>query len=233
MPAVLLPAPAAVIFDMDGVIIDRQAAANRALVEAAARHGVRLNVAELEDLLGANEEQFWTYVRMRYGLPEPVSFYAASYDEDQEIASYDETLLAPGLYGLFAELRAANVQIALSTSGSRKRMNAVIELFELAPWLDVALCREDVARPKPAPDLFLSAAAALGVAPSQCVVIEDSTSGILAAQSAGLPDVGFLDYAGAASLRPDAHSYLNSFEGLGFAGLQRLWAESSSAHPEL
>jgi len=233
MPAVLLPAPAAVIFDMDGVIIDSQAAANRALVEAAARHGVRLNVAELEDLVGASEEQFWAYVRTRYGLPEPVSFYAASYDEDQEIASYDETLVAPGLYAFFAELRAANVQIALSTLGSRKRMNAVIEMFELAHWLDIAVCREDVARPKPAPDLFLSVAAALGVAPSQCVVIEDSAPGILAARSAGMRVVGFLAYAAPASLRPGAHSYLNSFEGLGFAGLQRLWAEFSPALPEL
>jgi len=228
-----LPAPAAVIFDMDGVIIDSQAAANRALVEAAARHGVRLNVAELEDLVGASKEQFWTYVRTRYGLPEPIAFYAASYDEDQEIASYDETLLAPGLYALFAELRAANVQIALSTSASRKRMNAVIEMFELAPWLDVAICCEDVTRQKPAPDLFLSAAAALGVAPNQCVVIEDSAPGILAARSAGMPVVGFLAYAGPASLRQGAHSYLNSFEGLGFAELQQLWVESGADQPKL
>jgi len=230
MPA-LLPAPAAVIFDMDGVIIDSQASANSALVEAAARHGVRLNVAELEDLVGASKEQFWSYVRTRYALPEPVSFYAASYDEDEEIASYDETLLAPGLYALFAELRAAGVQIALTTSGSRKRMNAVIEMYELAPWLDVALCREDAPREKPAPDLFLATAAALGVLPSQCVVIEDSTPGIVAARSAGMPVVGFLAYAGPSSIRPGAHSYLNSFEGLGFAELQQLWAASSSARP--
>ena len=231
MTAVLLAAPAAVIFDMDGVIIDSQAAANCALVEAAARHGVRLNVAELEDLVGASETQFWSYVKARYGLPEPVSFYAASYDENAEIASYDETLLAPGLYALFEELRTAGVQIALATSGSRKRMNAVIELYELAPWLDVALCREDLPPEKPAPDLFLAAAAALGVSPSECVVIEDSTLGIAAARSAGMRVVGFTAYTGPTSIRPGAQSYLNSFEGLGFAELQQLWAASSSARP--
>jgi beta-phosphoglucomutase len=226
-----LPAPAAVIFDMDGVIIDSQGAANRALVEAAARHGVRLNVAELEDLVGASEEQFWSYVKARYGLPQPISFYRASYDENAEIASYDETLLAPGLCALLAELRAAGVQIALATSGSRKRMNAVIEMYELAQWLDVALCREDTPREKPAPDLFLAVAAALGVSPSQCVVIEDSTLGIAAARSAGMPVVGFMAYAGPTSIRPGAQSYLSTFEGLGFAGLRQLWAASSSPRP--
>jgi len=229
MPVVFPPALAAVIFDMDGVIIDSQGAANRALVKAAGRHGVRLNVAELDDLVGASEEQFWNYVKARHGLPAPVSFYAASYDENEEIASYDETLLAPGLYALFDELRGAGVHTALATSGSRKRMNAVIDLFQLAPWLDVALCREDTPREKPAPDLFLAVADALGVAPVECLVIEDSTPGITAARHAGMPVVGFLAFAGPSSIRPGAHSYLNGFEGLGFAGVQQLWAAARGA----
>ncbi len=101
---------------MDGVVIDSQAAANSALVEAAARHGVRLRVSELEDLVGASEQQFWSHVKSRYGLPEPIAYYAASYDENSEIAGYDETLLAPGLRTLLSELRAAGLLTALATS---------------------------------------------------------------------------------------------------------------------
>src|SRR5664279_4693524 len=85
-----------VIFDMDGVVLDSQAAANRALVEAAAKHGVRLDVSELDDLVGASELQFWSYVKERYRLSSPSEFYAGSYDEDREIAAYDQTLLSPG-----------------------------------------------------------------------------------------------------------------------------------------
>src|SRR3954465_1471005 len=99
----------AVIFDMDGVIIDSQAVENRVLVEAAARHGVRLRVSELEDLVGASEQQFWSYVKARYGLPEPLAYYIASYDEDSEIAGYDETLFSPGLSALLSELRVAGL----------------------------------------------------------------------------------------------------------------------------
>ncbi|MES1174309.1 MAG: HAD family phosphatase [Myxococcales bacterium] len=218
----------AVIFDMDGVVIDSQAAANRVLVEAAARHGVRLRVSELEDLVGASEQQFWTYVKARYGLPEPVAYYAASYDEDSEIAGYDETLVSPGLSTLLSELRSAGLHTALATSGSRKRMNAVIEMYDLAQLLDVALCREDAPREKPAPDLFLAVAAMLGVSPSACLVIEDSAPGIAAARAAGMPVLGFTAYCGPTSVRPGAQAYLSSFEGFDLPQLQSLWAQSVS-----
>ncbi|MEO6599165.1 MAG: HAD family phosphatase [Polyangiaceae bacterium] len=216
----------AVIFGMDGVVIDSQASANRVLVDAAARHGVRLQVSELEDLVGASPNQFWTYVKARYGLPEPIAYYAASYDEDSEIASYDETLVAPGLSSLLSELRTAGLHTALATSGSRKRMNAVIEMYALAQLLDVALCREDAAREKPAPDLFLAVAATLGVPPAACFVIEDSAPGIAAARAAGMPVLGFTAYCGPNSTRPGAQAYVSSFEGLSLLQLQSLWSAS-------
>ena len=206
--------PAAVIFDMDGVIIDSQAAANRALVEAAAKHGVRLAVSELEDLVGASEEQFWYYVKERYRLPESIPYYAAS---------YDETLLSPGLDTLLAELRDAGIHLALATSGSRRRMNAVIEMYGLARWLVVALCREDAALEKPAPDLFIAAADALSVSPVACLVLEDSSPGMAAARAAGMSVVGFTAYAGPTSLRRGADAYLSSFEGVGLLELQSIW----------
>ncbi|MEI9953290.1 MAG: HAD family phosphatase [Pseudomonadota bacterium] len=221
------PEPAAVIFDMDGVIIDSQAAANRALVEAAAKHGVRLAVSELEDLVGASAPQFWRYVKERYRLPEAIAYYAASYDENSEIAGYDETLLSPGLDALLNELRAAGISLALATSGSRRRMNAVVEMYGLAQWLDVALCHEDAAREKPAPDLFLAAAQALSVPPAACLVVEDSAPGIAAARAAGMTVVGFTAYCGPNSLRRGADAYLSSFEGLGLSELQTLWQASA------
>ena len=220
------PEPAAVIFDMDGVIIDSQAAANRALVEAAAKHGVRLAVSELEDLVGASQQQFWHYVKERYRLPEAIPYYAASYDENSEIAGYDETLLSPGLDALFDELRAAGISLALATSGSRRRMNALIEMYGLARWLDIALCGEDAARPKPAPDLFLAAAAELAAPAAACLVVEDSALGIAAARAAGMTVVGFTGYCAPHSLRRGADAYLSSFEGLGLLELQMLWQGS-------
>lgn len=217
------PALAAVIFGMDGVILDNQAAANRALVEAAKCYGVRLNVTELEDLLGASPLQFWSYVKDRYGLPEPIEYYQKSYNEDGEIASYDQTLLSPGLESLLDELRASGVLIALATSGSRKRMNAVVELYQLAPLLDIALCGEDVVRDKPAPDLYLSAASLLRVLPSSCLVVEDSARGIAAARAAGMFALGFCAYCSSDAHLAEADAQLASFQGLTAADLEQLW----------
>ncbi|HET7544216.1 MAG TPA: HAD-IA family hydrolase, partial [Polyangiaceae bacterium] len=160
-------------------------------------------------------------------LPEPIAFYAQSYDENREIASYDETLLSPGLDALMSELRAAGISLALSTSGSRRRMNAVIEMYNLAQWLDAAICGEDVPREKPEPDLFLAAAAALSVAPASCLVVEDSAPGIAAARAAGMTVVGFTAYCGPNSLRRGADAYLSSFEGLGLSEVQSLWQGSA------
>jgi HAD superfamily hydrolase (TIGR01509 family) len=128
---------------------------------------------------------------------------------------------------LLSELRAAGISLALSTSGSRKRMNAVIEMYDLAQWLDAAICGEDVPREKPEPDLFLAAASALSVAPAACLVVEDSAPGIAAARAAGMTVVGFTAYCGPNSLRRGADAYLSSFEGLGLSELQSLWQGSA------
>ena len=212
---------------MDGVVIDSQAAANQALVAAAMLHGVRLQVSELEDLVGASAQQFWAYVKNQYRLPESVAYYASSYDEEREIASYDETLFSVGLPALLSELRRAGISIALATSGSKKRMNAVIDLLELGQWLDVAVCREDTPHEKPAPDLFLAAASALGVEAGACLVIEDSAPGIAAARAAGMTVVGFMAYCGPTSLRVGADAYLLTFEGVDLAQLCALWHGSA------
>ena len=220
---------AAVIFDMDGVVLDSQAAVNQALVEAAAQHGVRLNVSELEELVGASEQQFWSYVKERYQLPQPLEYYARSYNEDREIASYDQTLISPGLEELLVDLRNSDMQVALATSGSRKRMNAVIELYQLAPWLDVALCREDAVHEKPAPDLFLAVAAALGVPPSACLVFEDSARGIAAARAAGMFVVGFGAYCISDSHLALADAQIYGFQGVDTAELEGLWKARDGA----
>jgi len=88
------------------------------------------------------------------------------------------------------------------------------------------LCREDAAREKPAPDLFLAVATTLGVEPCACLVIEDSAPGIAAARAAGMPVLGFTAYCGPNSFRPGAQAYVSSFEGLDLSQVRSLWAAS-------
>ena len=83
--------------------------------------------------------------------------------------------------------------------------------------------RDDAACLKPAPDLFLAAAAALGVPASACLVIEDSSAGMAAARAAGMPVLGFTAYCGPYSLRSGAQAYISSFEGFDLIELHSLW----------
>ena len=105
----------------------------------------------------------------------------------------------------------------------------MLELYGLASSFDVALCREDTPREKPAPELFLAVASALAVSPSACLVIEDSVPGIAAARAAGMPVLGFVAYCPPNSMRPGASAYLTSFEGLDLAQLRALWSAAPAA----
>ncbi len=83
------------------------------------------------------------------------------------------------------------IPTALATSASRRRMNAVLNLYNLQDKFPVKLCAEDVKESKPNPTIFLLAAQRLNVNPRQCVVIEDSTRGLIAAKRAGMLCVGY------------------------------------------
>ena len=86
----------AVLFGMDGVIIDSARVANRLLVEAAARHGASLTDAQLRELAGAGGLEFWSYVKSAFSLPASPADYLESYDAEAEVALYDRSFWLRG-----------------------------------------------------------------------------------------------------------------------------------------
>ncbi|MEY2832129.1 MAG: hypothetical protein RLZZ574_1387, partial [Cyanobacteriota bacterium] len=86
----------AVIFDMDGVVINSQSIADKLLMETASSFGVVLTREELQRLHGTTLKQFWSYLKLEYKLPETVEFYVAQYDVDREIAAYNLQHLVSG-----------------------------------------------------------------------------------------------------------------------------------------
>ncbi len=181
----------AVIFDMDGVIIDSHSIAIRLLREAANRYGRSLTSDEIRSWGSLSSRQFWTKVKDDFHLPHELNELIQSYDVDKEIELYREIELIPGVRNLLSDLREHGFKIALATSASSKRMNAVLDIFEIRGYFDRCVCDDEVEVSKPCPDIFLLAAGKLGVNPSQCVVIEDSRNGLLAAKSAGMKCIGF------------------------------------------
>jgi HAD superfamily hydrolase (TIGR01509 family) len=120
----------------------------------------------------------------------------------------------PGVRSAVCELQAAGWQTCVASSGSHARMRLTLGVTGLHALFEGRVySADDVARGKPAPDLFLHAARDLGVAPDLCVVVEDSPSGVAAARAAGMPVVGFAGLTPRAALA-DADVVITSMDVL-------------------
>jgi len=177
--------PDAVIFDLDGVLLDSEAAwdeARRALV--AERGGTWTDTAT-RDMMGMSSPEWSRYVRDELGVdeaPEAINDDVVA----RMLAGYRERLpLLPGAVEA-AERLAARWPLGLASSSNRPVIEVVLEESGIGRHLRGWVSSEEVARGKPAPDVFLEAARRVGVDPARCVAVEDSENGIRSADAAGM-----------------------------------------------
>lgn len=182
--------PAAVIFDMDGLMLDTERLAPRAWVEAAAALDVEFDLALTQPMVGRNFRDCQAIIVDRYGDDYPTAelmhAWHAAYDA---IVAREGIAVKPGLLDLLAWLEDEGIPKAVATSTRRDRALAKLELTALAPRFAALVGGDEVARGKPAPDIFLAAAQRLGAAPLRCLVLEDSEPGVRAALAAGMTPI--------------------------------------------
>jgi len=181
----------AVIFDMDGVIIDSQSIADKLLAQTAAKFGVKLSQEELHKLHGISFPAFWEYVKETYHLPKSAEYYGKHYDVEEEIRMYKDLLPIKGIPELIKDLKKHEIKLALASSASRYRIQKVLALFHLHDTFEATISYQDVKHAKPDPEIFLNAASKLKVKPEECIVIEDAINGLEAATRAGMKCVLF------------------------------------------
>jgi HAD superfamily hydrolase (TIGR01509 family) len=179
-----------VIFDMDGVIVDSEPLSMGTLAELAADRGIHLEPALLDRLIGVSLEDVLDILAARLAAGP-----AGSLDPGELRRDYDERYLpllhaaavpTPGLERLVAGLAAAGVPAAIASSSTLTEIDAVVSALGLRGVLRAIASGEEVARPKPAPDVYLLAVERLGAGPGGVVAIEDSATGVAAAVAAGL-----------------------------------------------
>lgn len=175
--------PALVIFDCDGVLIDSEVISAGVLIEEAAREGVTLTRDHVRDhFLGRSFPTVARIIRETFAVDLPADF--ESRYRARLLDRFETGLrVTPGLLALLPRLA---VPFCLATSSSPPRLARSLDISGLAPWFPHRFTASEVARGKPEPDLFLHAAARMGVAPADCLVIEDSRPGVQAAQAAGM-----------------------------------------------
>ncbi|WP_455734226.1 HAD family hydrolase [Burkholderia stabilis] len=191
----------ALICDCDGVLIDSEAVAADVIVrELDARWpGVDARPAVMP-LLGLRIE------RVLAGAGEAVGRMLSGGDVDAIRRAVEAAAVnAPMVEGIDAALDAIQLTTACASNSYRAYVEAALARTGLARFFgDRLFCADWVARPKPAPDVYLAAARTLGVAPAHCLVVEDSVTGITAAAAAGMTVLGFVGGGHASAAQIDA-----------------------------
>jgi len=176
----------ALIFDMDGLLVNSEPLAARAMADFLAAFGHQPRPEVATRLLGRRLPEAIAIVREAYGLAASVDELTRVYGAMRLAALRGSVQPMPGARDIIALGRQLGLRLALATSGTREHVDVSLGETGLAAQFDAEVTGDEVQRGKPAPDLFLLAAQRLGVPPSNCVVLEDAPLGVEAAKAAGM-----------------------------------------------
>lgn len=183
-----LPAFEAFIFDMDGVLIDSENFYTRVEQENFRQLGLHISHEEHVTYQGTATDLMWAAIRERHGLQQPVEELVEM--TNARVVPYFQSLDAipamPGITELLELLHSRRVPLALASSSYPEIIELVLDKTGLRKYFQVVVNSRLAKSSKPHPAIFLLAAEKLGISPERCVVVEDSTNGIRAAQAAGM-----------------------------------------------
>jgi HAD superfamily hydrolase (TIGR01509 family) len=175
----------AVIFDMDGLMLDTEPSYKIAWQRAAVECGFPISEELYYDLIGRNRHDGERLLSNAFGPGFPLRrFRASCVKSEAEVFAESAPPAKPGLYELLAFLEFNRMPKAVATSTDRRQASTHLAGLDLLNRFDALATGDEVVNGKPAPDLFLLAAARLGVEPPDCLVLEDSEAGIIAAHRA-------------------------------------------------
>ena len=182
--------PRAVIFDMDGLMLDTERLAPAAWSDAARAVGVEFDMTLLPAMVGRNFRDCNALIVERHGDTYPTAelmrAWHVAYDA---IVARDGIALKPGLVELLDWLEREDIDKAVATSTRRDRAQAKLAQTGLLQRFTTLVGGDEIARGKPAPDIFLLAAERLAREPGDCLVLEDSEPGVRAALAAGMTPI--------------------------------------------
>ncbi|WP_200302044.1 HAD family hydrolase [Streptomyces adelaidensis] len=176
-----------VIFDLDGTLVDSEPNYYEAGRRTLAEHGVTgFTWADHELCVGISTRETVALWRERYGLDAPVEVFLDVKNRHYLALARAATRVYPEMWKLVELLAAEGVPMAVASGSAREAIEVILAGTGLDAYLRTVVSADEVARGKPAPDVFLETARRLGAAPADCVVLEDALPGAVAAHAAGM-----------------------------------------------
>ncbi|WP_405082995.1 HAD family hydrolase [Paenibacillus chitinolyticus] len=182
----------AVLFDMDGVLIDSEPIYFDIERSSFNHFGVPVSEEDHHSFVGVTLESMWEQILDKHRIPFALG-QVLTYHKDNVmtiLSGHTELTAMPQVERWLSWLKEKQIPVAVASSSPRPLIELIMDKTGLGPYFDVRVSGEEVKHGKPAPDIFLHAAGLLGVEPSSCLVIEDSRNGVKAAKSAGMRCIG-------------------------------------------
>jgi beta-phosphoglucomutase family hydrolase len=181
----------AVIFDLDGVIVESENAHIEAEKQTFLKYAVQISADELHKYTGTTAKVMFTELTRKYKLNTTL----------EEMFRQKESILfrllqkdaepTKGIIKLLRKLKSKEIKLAIGSSSTKKQIRYVLSKLNIAQLFSAVVGAEDIIHSKPDPEIFLRAAAELNVNPSECLVVEDSQLGVEAAKRAHMKCVGY------------------------------------------
>lgn len=203
----------AVIFDMDGVLVDTEPLADVHFSKFLKdEFSVEVAPEFFQRFRGSTSKHFWETNIKEFNLN-------TTYEEVSKIARprYLEFLkksnitAIPGITKLINQLLKVNIKIAVASSASHNRIKTILEIIKLSDKFEVIISADHIKNSKPHPEIYLIAAKTLGVDPKDCIAIEDATNGVKSAKAAGMKVIAFKDPKHNIQDLSEADRIINSF----------------------
>ena len=184
----------AVIFDMDGVLIDSQPYHFKADIDTMAEYGVIKDQKFYEAFAGTLTDNRMRTLRDMFGLDVPAEELIEKREKMiLDIMANEDIKPISGIPELLRSIKALGLKTAVASSSGIELIKLVLDRLGIAVYFDSITSGNDVKRGKPSPDIFLLAAERIGAEPSECLVVEDSENGVRAAKAAGMKALGYIN----------------------------------------
>lgn len=218
--------PEAVIFDMDGMLIDSEPIH----YEIENRLFDRLRITVSDDVhrnyLGTSADFMYADLKSRFGLPDTVNelmqfgeSFTCDYFRQLQVSNLNK-----GVLSLLKELKLAGMKLAVATSSSPEVAKILLDRCEITSYFDAIVTTSEAGKSKPAPDVYLLAAQKIGIPSSNCIVFEDSPSGLSAAKSAGMYCIAVQTSSVNVNELSGADFLIQTFEGMTYDRLFEIYA---------